>query len=93
MVSIFVVLMIVMSGQRHTGIQIKPDMRILLPLAAIVVWATPHNLYIERLYARVWRLRGDKAAQRDYRSDRKSDSGEEAKDILQPHQGGMHSGR
>lgn len=65
-------------------------MRILLLLVAIVVRPALHDLYIAQLYSCARGLWGYEAAERDYRRDGEGDGCEEAEDVLQPHECGMH---
>ena len=65
-------------------------MRILLLLVAVVVRSSLDDLHVAQLYRGVRVLRGNEAAERDYRSDGEGDGCEETKDILQSHQCRMH---
>lgn len=77
---------------RHTGIQVKLDMRILLPLGRVVVRPALDYLHIAQRYAGRGILGRNKTAQRDDGRDCEGDGGEETEDILHPHQIRVHGG-
>lgn len=73
-----------------TSVQIKLDVRVLLPLVAVVMRSPLHHLHIAHLNRRIRALRGHEAAECDYRRNGKGHGREEAKDILQSHQCRVH---
>lgn len=75
---------------KRTSVQVELDVRILLLLVAVVVRAAFYDLHVAQLDVCARCLRGDEAAERDYHGDGEGDGGEEAEDILQSHQCGVH---
>jgi hypothetical protein len=74
----------------RTGFQVKADVGVLLLLVAVVVRPALNYLNIAQLYVCARCLWGYEAAERDYGCDSEGYGCEEAEDILQPHEGGVH---
>ena len=74
----------------RTCVQVELDVRVLLLLVAVVVRPSLYYLHVAQLYVRIRALRGDEAAECNYRGDGEGDCREEAEDILQAHQCRMH---
>ena len=68
-------------------------MRILLLLVAVVMRPPLDDLHAAHLDIRGWALGRHEAAERDDGGDGERDRREEAEDVLQPHQRGVHVGR
>ena len=67
---------------KHTRVEIKLDMRILLLLVAVIVWPPLHNLHILQCNGRARRLGMYKCRKGDYGCDGEGYRGKEAKHIL-----------
>ena len=65
-------------------------MRVLLLLVTVVMRPSFDYLHIPQLYARAWSLRRHKAAQRNNGGHSKRNRGEEAEDILESNERGVH---
>lgn len=66
-------------------------MRILLLLVAVIVWSSLYNLHVAKCDVGARCLWGYEAAEGDHGRDAECDGGEEAEDILQPHERGVHN--
>ena len=77
----------------HTSLEVELDVRVLLPLATVVVRPALHDLHIAQLKRGAGRLWRNKATECNDARYGKGNGGEEAEDILRPHQRGVHRGR
>jgi hypothetical protein len=77
------------NGKR-TSIQIEAHIRVFFFLVAVVVRPPFDDLHVAQAYAGAWGLWGYEAAERNYGGYGEGDGGEEAEDILQSHECGVH---
>lgn len=77
-------------NREHTGVQIEAHVCVFFLLVAVVVRSPFDDLHVAQIYAGAGGLRGYEAAERDYCGYGEGDGGEEAEDILQSHECGVH---